>query len=126
MSFLLSKLGGDIELALLGHDEEVPVAVVHGPVLHGGVTRVHVYRDPVPGLAVTRSCKSSETTLVTCIVVSSYQQLCGDHQPSPLDLCRECQKVSTSSDLGSEAVHSILSSETSRRNCKLLPPKNTS
>ena len=34
MSFLLSKLGGDIELALLGHDEEVPVAVVHGPVLH--------------------------------------------------------------------------------------------
>ena len=68
MSFLLSKLGGDIELALLGHDEEVPIAVVHGPVLHGGVTRVHVYRDPMPGLAVTRSCKSSETTLVTCRV----------------------------------------------------------
>lgn len=57
LSLLLSKLGGDVELALLGNDKEVPVAVVHGPVHHGGVARVHVYCDPVPGLAVTRSCK---------------------------------------------------------------------
>ena len=55
MSFLLSKLGGDIELALLGHDEEVPVTVVHSPPLHGDVTGVDMDSYPVPGLTVPRS-----------------------------------------------------------------------
>ncbi len=62
--FLLSKLSGDVKLPLLGHNKEVPIAVVHSPIFHGAVTRVHVYRDPMPGLAVTRSCKSSQTTLL--------------------------------------------------------------
>ena len=50
-----SELSFHIQSSLLGDDEEVSVTVVHGPVVHGLVTREHVDCNPVPGLTVPRT-----------------------------------------------------------------------
>ena len=42
-----AKLCGEQNVAELRHNEQVPVRVLHGPVVHGGVARVHVDRTPV-------------------------------------------------------------------------------